>query len=163
MLTRDAWKTTHCLTKSLWQYELYRVHDQARLIFTLYFWSPSICILSSNEGLLRSGCYVCEHMLTLVVFPSSGFLLCFHLKVLHLVFAMVCIFYTFYCHAFSYHVYIVYTFRLLLLIRKNVHTTKIAMIWALQFVMVGCKKIGHFRIVCNYREFLMRALEVDSP
>ena len=29
--------------------------------------------------------------------------------------------------------------------------------------MVGYKKIGHFRILCNYREILIRALEVNSP
>ena len=29
--------------------------------------------------------------------------------------------------------------------------------------MIGYKKIGHFRILCNYRELLIRALKVNSP
>ena len=36
------------------------------------------------------------------------------------------------------------------------------MTWAVE-VMLGFKQIGHFRELSNYREFLIHALETNTP
>jgi hypothetical protein len=82
-------RTTHGSWSSLVYFPLCKY-------YTLWFWSSLVCKLTLNKKHLRSGCYVCEHTLTLVVFPSQAFLLCFHFKYLYLVFAMLRIMYTFF-------------------------------------------------------------------